>query len=339
MLFPYNIDVPIYRRPYANFAILGLVCLFFVGMVVFYRGFFELFVLDGWSPLGLIGHMWLHVGLVHLIGNMIFLWTFGNAICAKVGNLAYVGLYLLLGLASGVAHNLFDMSPAVGASGAINGIVGMCLVLYPVSDLKMFYWIFYSLGSFRIRAFWMIGLWFTFDIWGVVTASGGVAYWGHLGGFLAGVVIALVLLKLRVIRMVEYELSILDVLRPSGKQEAQAAVGSTPAADHRAAVAATTAPVGHRAAVAATTAPADHRTAVAATTAPRPRITASRGASAGPQAPSLPTTPTADSQVEPAPLAQISLTCHQCSTKMQAPPAFSGRRVKCPKCGAALQVP
>ncbi len=165
---------------------------------------------------GLLGHTLLHVGLFHLIGNMIFLWVFGNAICAKVGNLWFPLVYVGLSLAAGVTHILLDGDPAIGASGAINGIVGMFLVLYPLNDISCFYFVVLYWGTFTLSSFWMILFWLVFDIWGAAAGMGGVAYWAHLGGIGAGVALALALLSLGWLKTESYERSLIDVLRGRG---------------------------------------------------------------------------------------------------------------------------
>lgn len=91
------------------------------------------FVLDGWSPAGLADHMLIHAHLFHLIGNLVFLWVFGNAICANTNNVIYPILYIAFGVLAAVVHNVLDGSPVIGASGAINGIVGMATALYPTN--------------------------------------------------------------------------------------------------------------------------------------------------------------------------------------------------------------
>lgn len=172
------------------------------------------FVLDGWRLKGLLGYMWLHGGLLHLLGNMWFLWVFGNAVCAKVGNLRYLLLYVLLGVAAGVAHLLTSSGTAVGASGAINGIVGMYLVLFPQNDITC-YWspIIIYWRRFTLSSFWIILIWLSWDIIGAFFLSSGsnVAYFAHLGGFGAGFAIAVLMCHRGWLRMERYERSLLQI--------------------------------------------------------------------------------------------------------------------------------
>jgi len=186
------------------------------------------YMLKGWGIKGLLGHMWLHGGLFHLIGNLIFLWLFGNAICSKIGNLYYPPVYIGLGLVAGVSHLLFFDVPAVGASGAINGLVGIYLVFFPENSINYFFcWIFLPQRPvwFSIRSFWMILLWFAFDILGAIYGGGGVAYLAHIGGFVAGFGLAILMLKTKVAVMEKYEKSILELLglekkdKPTGRRK------------------------------------------------------------------------------------------------------------------------
>ena len=105
MLIPYKVDVPMERLPIANWVALALIVAMFPLQVALGEGVLA-FVLNGWALSGLFGHMWLHAGIVHALGNMIFLWVFGNAVCAKVGNWAYLPIYVALGrdLSDGADH-------------------------------------------------------------------------------------------------------------------------------------------------------------------------------------------------------------------------------------------
>ena len=173
------------------------------------------FILDGCKIKGLFGHIWLHGGLIHLLGNMLFLWIFGNTVCAKTGNIIYLPIYLMFGLLAAIVHLIFGGGTMIGASGAINGIVGMYLVFFPENEitcfwsLTLFYW-----RQFDVRSFWMILLWLAYDILGAMFLSnegGGVAYFAHLGGFAAGFGLAILMLKMKWVAMERYEKSLLQM--------------------------------------------------------------------------------------------------------------------------------
>ncbi|MEM7626591.1 MAG: rhomboid family intramembrane serine protease [Planctomycetota bacterium] len=200
-----------------------MIPLIVVTSVVGYIGFdldhAQALILDGWNPVGLVGHMFLHAGIVHLLGNMLFLWVFGNAVCAKVGNGVYPLLFLGLGLSAAFMHNVMDGSTAIGASGAINGVIGFYLILYPLNNISCYFIFGLHPVEFSVSSVWMILFWLAFDVWGVVTGASGVAYWAHLGGFAAGAGLAAFLVSRGVIEMTGSERSLLEVVREHTAQD------------------------------------------------------------------------------------------------------------------------
>lgn len=229
MLIPYRVDVPLYRYPISNWAIIAAIVVCF-GVEIAHLDnpeSIEPFVLDGWRPLGLVGHIFLHGGLFHLLGNLLFLWVFGNAVCEKMGNIAYPFVFLALGVLAGAAHNLMSADPVIGASGAINGVVGMFLVWFPLNEISCFYliWFFIKVWYdwFSVSSYWMILLWLAFDIFGAATGGDHVAYWAHLGGFAAGMALAAFLTKMEWVMIYDSERTLLDIfhLRKSTVQRAQ----------------------------------------------------------------------------------------------------------------------
>jgi len=140
----------------------------------------------------LISSMFLHGSWMHLIGNMWFLWVFGNNIEDSMGHLRFVVFYLLTGLLASGAHILSSLSsgvPTVGASGAISGIMGAYMLLYPRVRVHTLVIFFYFFRVITLPAVTMLGLWFAFQLLqgAVVGAGAGVAFWAHIGGFAAGV--------------------------------------------------------------------------------------------------------------------------------------------------------
>lgn len=137
--------------------------------------------------------MFLHGGWMHLIGNMLFLWVFADNIEAKIGSSRFLLFYLAGGLAASLAHIVFNsMSqiPTVGASGAIAAVMGAYLVMFPKSKIKMLIIILFR--SFEIPAYLFLGLWMGQQLiagFGSLSETGdtaGVAWWAHIGGFVAG---------------------------------------------------------------------------------------------------------------------------------------------------------
>lgn len=187
-----------------------------IGITVFcYPLAGDSFVL-GESLFSWVGHILAHADLLHLFGNMLFLWVFGNAVCAKVGNLTYPFIYFGLGLVAGFVSYAIDPHPAVGASGAINGVVGMFIVWYFLNEISCwyFFWFFglHEGGTFSVSSFWIILLWVAFDIWNAVRGDSNIDHIAHLAGFVAGFLLAVALLKLRWVKMERGERSLLQAL-------------------------------------------------------------------------------------------------------------------------------
>ena len=140
--------------------------------------------------LPLLTSMFLHSGFMHIAGNMLFLWIFGDNVEDFFGHIPYLFFYLVCGVGSGLLHVLFNLNsplPALGASGAISGVMGAYLVLYPGSRILTLVFIFLV----PIPAVFILGYWFFLQfIAGVsslgVIEQGGVAWWAHIGGFLMG---------------------------------------------------------------------------------------------------------------------------------------------------------
>lgn len=143
----------------------------------------------------LLTSMFLHGGWGHLGGNMLFLWIFGDNIEHRIGHGRFLVFYIVCGLAAGIAHIVFNsgsMIPTVGASGAISGILGGYLLLFPRNRVYVMTWG----GVAAVPAVFMLGLWILLQfINGVgeiasTPETGGVAYLAHIGGFVAGMVLA-----------------------------------------------------------------------------------------------------------------------------------------------------
>ena len=143
-----------------------------------------------------ITSMFLHGGWLHLIGNMWFLWVFGNNVEDSQGHLRFLVFYLLCGLAAAAAQTLANPSsaiPMVGASGAISGVMGAYIVLYPKVRVHMIIFLGFFITRIVVPAYLMLGYWFLLQILSglptVGNEEGGVAFWAHAGGFIAGAVL------------------------------------------------------------------------------------------------------------------------------------------------------
>src|SRR6188472_1766813 len=141
-----------------------------------------------------LSSMFLHGGWLHLIGNMWFLWLFGNNVEDSMGRLRFLGFYLLSGLAAAVGQIITSPSsvlPMVGASGAISGVMGAYLVLYPRVRVYVLLPIFIFFTFIALPAWMMLGYWFLLQLVSGLLSSndvGGVAVWAHVAGFIAGVI-------------------------------------------------------------------------------------------------------------------------------------------------------
>jgi membrane associated rhomboid family serine protease len=157
--------------------------------------------------------MFLHGGWLHLLGNMWFLWVFGNNVEDSMGHGRFVLFYVLCGLAAAAAQMLVNPSsviPMVGASGAISGVMGAYIVLYPRVRVHMLVFLFIFITRITVPAWMMLGYWFLLQVLGglpmLANESGGVAFWAHTGGFVAGMIViwlfrnpALVARRMRVV--------------------------------------------------------------------------------------------------------------------------------------------
>ena len=140
--------------------------------------------------------MFLHSGFMHIAGNMLFLWIFGDNVEDYLGHFTYLVFYLVCGVVAGATHILLNQAspvPSVGASGAIAGVMGAYFILYPRA--RVLVW-FPPIFLFHVPAWLMLGYWFLGNfLSGFATAiaetsqtSGGIAFWAHVGGFVAGVI-------------------------------------------------------------------------------------------------------------------------------------------------------
>ncbi len=143
----------------------------------------------------LVSSMFLHGGWMHLAGNMLFLWIFGDNMEDEMGHVGYLIFYLACGIAAGFTHLLsapMSQVPTVGASGAIAGVMGGYLLLFPKAKVDILIILIIIFRIISIPAWIMLVLWFALQIFGGFGAdpeTGGVAYWAHAGGFIAGIVL------------------------------------------------------------------------------------------------------------------------------------------------------
>jgi membrane associated rhomboid family serine protease len=152
-------------------------------------------VVPPWTTL--VSSMFLHGGWFHLIGNMMFLWIFGNNIEDVLGRLRFLLFYLCCGVVAALAQASSSYGthvPMVGASGAIAGVLGAYLLLYPKANVYVFIWIVIFFRIVTVPAWILLGLWFAMQLFsGLARTPGtpGVAFWAHVGGFVCGAILVI----------------------------------------------------------------------------------------------------------------------------------------------------
>lgn len=158
------------------------------------------------GALSFLSCMFLHGGVLHLAGNMLFLWIFGNNVEDALGHLKFVVFYVLSGICATVTHIMFNPDstlPVIGASGAISGVLGAYILYYPRARVVGIIPLFppFFMPRFEASAFFFLGFYFLMQIFnGVVSnaqQTGGVAWWAHIGGFAAGFFMAAVMSRRR----------------------------------------------------------------------------------------------------------------------------------------------
>jgi len=208
MFLPYEIEIPIRKSPYITYILIGVNTLLFLITILIGTERREIifmewgFIPEEWYRLyPLITSIFLHGGWMHLIGNMYFLWLFGQAVEDRLGSKKYILFYLSAGIFGNITHLLtippfFSDLPTIGASGAISGLLGAFIIMAPHATVKTFYFwllVFRPLfGTFEIPAVLFIGGWFLAQLFYALSFSSvigvvEVAFWAHVGGFLFGV--------------------------------------------------------------------------------------------------------------------------------------------------------
>ncbi|MBZ4024139.1 rhomboid family intramembrane serine protease [Rhodobacter sp. TJ_12] len=198
-MFPIRDHNPSNRTPWVTWAIIALNVVIYV-MTADWGGNMRGFWLHGalypeavthgvWLH-GLVSYMFLHAGIMHIGGNMLFLWVFGDNLEDQLGHFGFALFYLLGGLAAAGAQIALEPHspvPMVGASGAVAAVMGGYLLLFPRARVDILVILFIIYKIFTLRAFWVLGIWFAFQLFNSLGAgSDGVAYMAHLGGFVAG---------------------------------------------------------------------------------------------------------------------------------------------------------
>ncbi len=177
-------------------------------LIVDQWGFKPIYLFTGERLETLITSMFLHGDLHHLLGNMLFLWIFGDNVEDALGHLNYLAFYISSGIAAAITQSLVPGNPyipMIGASGAISGVLGMYIIFFPFARIVTAVFYFFIM-IYEIPAIHYIWFWFVIQfLYGMVSifrpAGFGVAYWAHIGGFVFGVVLGLLLKNIGRVRL------------------------------------------------------------------------------------------------------------------------------------------
>lgn len=215
MFLPIRTNVLPRRTPYANYALIAINVAFFLvtygphghGMgyaraVVPVRHWAEPLMLipADWRPWQFLTYAFLHGGLLHIVGNMFFLYLFGRNVNDKLGNFGYAAFYLFAAIFSGLGHALLDLSstaPTLGASGAVAAVTGAYLVLFPQTLITVVYWFFF-IGTIEVPALYFIAL-KLIVVDNIIYRGPGIAHDAHLTGYAYGIAVTLLLLATRLV--------------------------------------------------------------------------------------------------------------------------------------------
>jgi membrane associated rhomboid family serine protease len=206
-MFPIRDHNPSGGTPFVTIALIAINILVFLGYFSLPEGQLQDFFMtwglvparfmSGQGLETLVTSMFLHGGWMHLGGNMLFLWIFGDNLEEEMGHFGFLLFYLASGVAAALAQVLPDpgsFAPMVGASGAIAGVMGGYLLLFPRAKVDVLFIFFIFFRIFAIPAWIVLGIWLAIQIFSGVstpTDAGGVAYWAHVGGFAAGLILTL----------------------------------------------------------------------------------------------------------------------------------------------------
>ncbi|PTX56802.1 membrane associated rhomboid family serine protease [Litoreibacter ponti] len=209
-MFPIRDHNPSERTPYVTYALIALNVVIFLSywplfnderaLAAFYDtwGMRPIEIVNGIETYTLLTSMFLHGGIMHLAGNMLFLYIFGDNLEEEMGHLGFLLFYLLGGLGADLGQVLANPSsgvPVVGASGAIAAVMGGYLLLFPKAKVDILIIIVIIFKIFPVPAWVMLGVWFALQLFNGVSnlgmTGGGVAYWAHAGGFIVGFALCL----------------------------------------------------------------------------------------------------------------------------------------------------
>lgn len=208
-MFPIRDHNPSQRTPYVTYALIAINVAVFIwqygalhdvrssNQFLYDYAFWPVYFQNGEGLTGFFTHMFLHGGFMHLAGNMLFLWIFGDNMEDEMGHLPFIVFYVLSGFAAAYIQYLPNPSsqiPMVGASGAIAGVMGGYLLMFPKARVDIFLFLVIIIRILPIPSFIVLGVWMGLQVFnglGSDLNGGGTAYWAHVGGFVAGLLMTI----------------------------------------------------------------------------------------------------------------------------------------------------
>lgn len=217
MFIPLKDDNPTSKFPFVTFLLIGINTFIFFYQIFSPQGLkyyilkmgvtpwsithlkTSLAMADIFPPLTILSSMFIHGSFFHLFGNMLYLWIFGNNIEDFLGSFKFLLFYILSGIGASFTHIMFypnSLQPMIGASGAIAGVLGAYLILYPHARVYTLIFLFFFIRIIPIPAGIILSLWFIIQLTNA-GLGGGIAWFAHIGGFLIGIILILILYKRR----------------------------------------------------------------------------------------------------------------------------------------------
>lgn len=214
-MIPLGTDAPQRRTPYMNYLLIAACVVIYLISHRAVSPSHPLGLAHGWARFMLnprhlamvqfVTYIFLHANFMHILGNMIFLWVFGNQVNDRLGHLAYLFYFLAGGILAGCGQVLTSVhgNPTLGASGAIAAVAGLFLVLCPLVKIRV--WFFVTV--FEVASFWFVlAQILLFDVYGAFMHNDDVAHWAHLTGYLTGFITGMVILSLHFVPRDHYDL-------------------------------------------------------------------------------------------------------------------------------------
>jgi len=209
-MLPLKDDIPSYSRPIVTYTILGINIVVFLYELMLGKNLHNFINRFGTVPyhifhptgvssyMTLFSSMFIHASFMHVFGNMLFLWIFADNVEDEIGHVKFIFFYLICGIAATLLHSLTSSNstiPMIGASGAISGVLGAYVLLFPKAKILALIPFGFFLRLTYLPSLVFLGIWFLYQfllgLSSIGAAGGGVAYFAHIGGFIAGLLLAL----------------------------------------------------------------------------------------------------------------------------------------------------